>query len=169
MRDLPNKGGNYKGRKFTLKEWTLDPSVTAHTSKPWLHGKPCKRCASTVRFDGPSKQCVRCLKQWRKENRHKWKRTKRPYNMQQNPLFKTHGMTVEKYNQLLKKQGGVCAVCKEPESFRKQRLSTDHCHKSHRFRGLLCNACNRGLGLFRDNPEALRAAADYLENNEWTL
>lgn len=89
--------------------------------------------------------------------------------MQQNPLFKTHGMTVEKYNQLLKKQGGVCAVCKEPESFRKQRLSTDHCHKSHRFRGLLCNACNRGLGLFRDNPEALRAAADYLENNEWTL
>lgn len=165
--DKINKGGNYKGRKFALEGWTLDPSVTSFTSRPWFNGKPCKRCGSTVRFEGPVKQCVRCLKQWRKENRHKWPRKVKPYDLRANPLYKSHKLNVDRYNEILALQGGVCAICKEPETMRKQRLSVDHDHKTHTFRGLLCNACNRGLGLFRDNPEALKEAAKYLLENPW--
>jgi len=39
----------------------------------------------------------------------------------------------------------------------------DHCHGTNRFRGVLCSSCNIGLGLFKDNPAALRSAATYLE------
>lgn len=52
-----------------------------------------------------------------------------------------------------------CEVCGSTE-----RLRWDHCHVSGEFRGTLCDACNKGLGLFRDDPERLRKAAIYLED-----
>jgi hypothetical protein len=33
-------------------------------------------------------------------------------------------------------------------------------------RGLCCNRCNLGLGLFLDSPNRLRLATAYLENHE---
>lgn len=43
------------------------------------------------------------------------------------------------------------------------RLRVDHCHTTGKFRGLICDKCNLGIGHFADNPSLLRAAADYLE------
>jgi hypothetical protein len=86
-------------------------------------------------------------------------RKKRP-----NLLYR-YGITSDEYDQLLVDQGGVCAVCGLPETSNfKSRLSVDHNHETGRVRGLLCNTCNRALGLLRDNPEVLRNAASYLEN-----
>lgn len=39
----------------------------------------------------------------------------------------------------------------------------DHCHRTGVVRAWLCVPCNAGLGMFRDNPDALRRAAAYLE------
>lgn len=41
----------------------------------------------------------------------------------------------------------------------------DHDHASGAVRGLLCSACNTGMGLLGDNPNLLRIAAQYLEAN----
>jgi hypothetical protein len=43
-----------------------------------------------------------------------------------------------------------------------------NCHGTQAARDWLCRRCNAGLGLFRDNPAALRAAADYIERHRAT-
>lgn len=84
-------------------------------------------------------------------------------------LMKQFGMTIEEYDVLLAKQNGVCAICASPETHvirgKTVSLAVDHCHTTHKIRGLLCSDCNRGLGHFKDEAQRLRAAADYIERN----
>ena len=44
-------------------------------------------------------------------------------------------------------------------------MHVDHCHATGRIRALLCGACNGMLGLAKDKPATLRAAADYIEKH----
>lgn len=46
------------------------------------------------------------------------------------------------------------------------RTVFDHCHTNGHFRGWLCDRCNRTLGQVKDNPELLRAMANYLEQHD---
>ncbi len=71
-----------------------------------------------------------------------------------------YGITLDDYNERLRNQGGVCAICKRVPDQR--RLVVDHCHTTGDVRGLLCSRCNTGLGMFTDNPETLYVAAVYL-------
>ena len=86
-------------------------------------------------------------------------------------LKRVYGITYQKYLEMLAAQGGVCGACKGDETFsvnertRKRMLAVDHCHKTGKIRGLLCGKCNRGMGSFKEDPELLRAAADYLERS----
>lgn len=50
-----------------------------------------------------------------------------------------------------------CVICGNEET-----LVVDHDHSTGKIRGLLCNHCNRGLGHFRDDPQLLEFAAQYL-------
>lgn len=74
--------------------------------------------------------------------------------------------------ELMAKQSGLCAICRKPEastdglSGKVRQLAIDHCHETGRVRGLLCNSCNRGLGLFQDNTELLARAVLYLKEFE---
>ena len=81
-----------------------------------------------------------------------------------------YGISYSEYAKMSDAQNGVCASCKCPETMiRKgvvQWLSVDHDHKTGAVRGLLCHACNYGLGAFGDDPAKLRAAADYLERHK---
>jgi Recombination endonuclease VII len=54
-----------------------------------------------------------------------------------------------------------CEICRRLPSAKK-RICLDHCHLTGKFRGWLCDSCNRALGLFQDNPAVLIAAATYL-------
>ena len=71
-----------------------------------------------------------------------------------------YGLSLDEYEALLAKQHGICAICgKKPERV----LAVDHDHENEYVRGLFCRPCNSAIGLFGDNPETLRAAADYLQ------
>lgn len=80
----------------------------------------------------------------------------------QSALKRTYGITLEQYDQLLKKQDGRCAICQRPrESFNKN-LAVEHDHKTLEIRGLCCTFCNRYvIGRHRD-PTIFRQAAKYL-------
>jgi epoxyqueuosine reductase QueG len=75
-----------------------------------------------------------------------------------------HNITIDYYDELLKKQNGVCAICLKACN-KNKRLSVDHDHKTGKVRGLLCNKCNRALGMFKDDPKLLRSAARYILNS----
>ncbi len=62
---------------------------------------------------------------------------------------------------LMESQDSRCAICM---AFIETDAHVDHDHESREVRGLLCGSCNRGLGQFRDSPEALEKAAAYLRN-----
>lgn len=77
-----------------------------------------------------------------------------------------YGITRDDYRDAWYRQGGVCAVCRQPErTVRNRLLAVDHDHETGEFRGLLCSHCNRGIGLFGDDLERLLAAAEYIERH----
>jgi recombination endonuclease VII len=81
-------------------------------------------------------------------------------------LKKKYGITQADYESLLRKQNGVCAICKCHQRY--QSLAVDHCHKTKQVRGLLCVQCNRGLGRFFDSPVRLKNAAEYILHSRQT-
>lgn len=59
-----------------------------------------------------------------------------------------------------------CAICdRTPEEVPGvfKELSVDHDHTSKGVRSLLCQPCNLAIGLFQEDPERMRIAADYVE------
>lgn len=72
------------------------------------------------------------------------------------------------YEELLKKQNNVCAICGE-ECAARTRLSIDHDHKTGAIRGLLCMSCNLGIGKFHDDIVKLEKAILYLKEYSYNL
>lgn len=86
-------------------------------------------------------------------------------------LLRDYGITPVDYAEMLDAQGGVCAICGEPETTKHKKgtvrqLSVDHNHKTGKVRGLLCHNCNCGIGRLKDDIEKLRKAIAYLESHE---
>lgn len=75
-------------------------------------------------------------------------------------------VTEEQYQQMHDAQEGRCAICGDEETMvrngRALPLAVDHDHANGLVRGLLCHRCNCGLGYFRDDPDRLRGAQEYL-------
>ncbi len=78
---------------------------------------------------------------------------------------KKYGISIEDYNETFTKQEGKCAICGTHQVELKKKLSIDHCHKTGKVRGLLCNNCNVGIGFLKEDIENLRCAILYLDNS----
>lgn len=69
-----------------------------------------------------------------------------------------YGLTKEHYEAMLAKQGNACELC------RQTFVGTpyvDHCHTSHKVRGLLCSQCNTGFGLLREDVAVFKRCIAY--------
>lgn len=86
--------------------------------------------------------------------------------------WQSYGIDAARYQEMLHEQGGVCAICRQPErapdkaSGKIRDLAIDHDHETGAIRALLCSNCNRGLGLFNDSEELLGAAVAYLQRHK---
>ncbi len=82
-------------------------------------------------------------------------------------LKRHYGITLAEYDIILQKQNGGCAICGDTEpngkTDRFKHFSVDHCHETGKVRGLLCNHCNRGIGLLKDSEEIVNKAYLYLK------
>ena len=123
----------------------------SRSKKPWNY---CKACASDRR------------KQRYRDNPEREKSAMKSYHLRKN-----FGISEEQYKYLLESQGGVCLICKSPDSkMRGARFAVDHDHRccpgqktcGNCIRGLLCHPCNRLLGQAGDDPDTLIKAAGYL-------
>jgi hypothetical protein len=74
---------------------------------------------------------------------------------------RSYGITVEHAEQTLVDQENKCAIClRDINEQRPPKI--DHCHATGKFRGILCQSCNTGLGLFRDDTASLERALQYI-------
>ncbi|MBX9392282.1 endonuclease VII domain-containing protein [Streptomyces sp. TRM72054] len=110
-------------------------------------------------------RCKACdsaqAREWFAENSDRAKENRRRWNLEN-----FYGLSVADYNDLLRKQGGVCAICSRPERMRRgeklMRMPVDHDHKTGAVRGILCQTCNRAIGLLGDDAVLMRRAISYL-------
>lgn len=89
-------------------------------------------------------------------------------NVRKGSLKKRYGITPEDYDDLFRKQKGVCDICQlpEPETSKREYLCIDHDHKTGIVRGLLCHDCNIGIGKFKDDIQRLKSAIFYIEKTD---
>ena len=78
-----------------------------------------------------------------------------------NNLKRYYNLTEQEYQQMYQAQGGLCAICGNPE-ISGRKLAVDHDHKSGLVRGLLCQRCNGGIGQLGDDISRLESAVVYL-------
>jgi hypothetical protein len=100
-------------------------------------------------FNGEARVCIRCFAQ---KERKRWLRV-------------NYNMGLEDFEALLVGQDFACAICGvffDPDEHERTPC-VDHAHATGRVRGLLCHACNLGIGHFKDDVDRLRAAVDYLD------
>lgn len=112
-----------------------------------------------------SNRCVACYKAYQREYRQRFEHSfKRVTKDKKYSLSKRYGLTVQGYAYLGELQGWACAICgmKFNDASRASWAHVDHCHKSGKTRGLLCNGCNRALGFIQDRPDVALSMANYL-------
>lgn len=79
-------------------------------------------------------------------------------------LQKAHGISLEDLFKLLDDQNYLCAICKiDLSSKNPKNVHVDHCHKTKKIRGVLCNSCNMALGLLKDDTNIVKSCLEYLE------
>ncbi len=76
------------------------------------------------------------------------------------------GMTIADYDLMYVIQDGRCAMCGRQDNYDRQHFDIDHDHYSGKARGLLCNKCNRLVGLGENmclvNENLLKQVEKYL-------
>lgn len=120
-------------------------------SKKCGHHTVCRDCtlaARKARYDADPDTARDSMRRYYHANRDRFVEYSRR---------RLYSMTMDDYEIRVVAQGGRCAICRTPE-----KLHVDHDHSTGQVRGLLCNNCNRALGLLRDDPDVLARAVLYL-------
>lgn len=152
-----------------LKEKDIDCFPTYKKSKGGVHSQ-CRKCLCD--YQRNYKRTPKAVeyqrnyqrrdhvRQYQKE--YKEKNRQRLLNYHRNRWLKVkYGISQKDYEKMFKEQGGRCAICLVPHEL----LAVDHDHKTGDIRQLLCNPCNQGIGMLREDCQVLRSAIKYLEKH----
>ncbi len=146
------RGEQLRPLRRVIKSLTRDQDGRKHCSQ-CLAWKPVSDFypSNKGNRDGLSSYCVRCDRNMIMKNRY--------------------GITLDEYENRLAYQNGSCAICLRPPKAAALHVDHDHscCPQRKRscgkcIRGLLCEDCNRALGMFDDDIQRLKRAMEYLSN-----
>lgn len=87
-------------------------------------------------------------------------------NSKKKHLRSKYNLTLVEYNNKLKQQDHKCAICGTDEVDLDRSLCVDHDHETNAVRDLLCNACNTGIGMFKEDITILQKAIAYLKKHK---
>lgn len=131
--------------------------------------KVCKKCHKEKdyndfsndfrKIDKKQSHCKACKLKWAREYRKKHPEKTR-LAVRKTNIYRRYKITLEEYNYIYKKQGGVCAICgKSPNG---HSLHIDHNHKNGKIRKFLCRRCNSVLGYVEEDINLLKKLIEYL-------
>jgi len=140
----------------------------AEYAREWRKKNPEKVAAHAKKTRIKNREKVRARqKEWGEKNKeHRAEKGRKWYNenkerTRNSQLIRVFGITLDEYNIMLDKQNDRCAIC--GENVGGKSFAVDHDHLSGKVRGLLCGSCNVGIGHFRDDPELLEKAIEYIK------
>lgn len=153
------KSNPERSRKFSLAWYSKNKEHALGKNKEWVAAnRDRKRKTQAAWFRNNNVRHAGNSKRWRHKNPEKAKRSKFLQKL------KCRGITEQAYQSMWEAQGHVCAVC-GADVPGKRDWHLDHDHITGKVRGILCNMCNTGLGLFRDSADNLLRAAAYLRRS----
>lgn len=116
--------------------------------------------------------CKSCYRRWYKATNQAYKDRQAVYRLEHpnsrsqvsSSLMNAYGLSQADRDAKVLLQGGLCAICGTPPDGNGNAsvLHVDHDHETGDLRGMLCTRCNVGLGMFRDDFNALAAASQYI-------
>jgi hypothetical protein len=127
----------------------------------------CNKTKSTTEFfkrgrskDGFGSYCKPCKLE---KNSTSWRKNRNKHLDQRKDahLKKLYGIGIKEFKKMLSEQKGMCAICLTKDNYGK-KLAVDHCHTTGKIRGLLCNRCNRAIGLLDDDKDRVLRMHKYL-------
>ncbi len=149
-----NKTHCNRGHEFTEENTYFIPREKG--------GRACKVCRNKNSIDSQNKNRDSVNDGKRRRRRLLTKEDRRKENLRQ------IGWTLERFNEKLKRQQGLCDICGVGLTFEdkagRTRANADHEHTvPPKPRGVLCGNCNLGIGNLKDSIELLKKAIAYLE------
>lgn len=155
--------------------------------------KACSKCGVPKapegfyrRGTGRQNQCIECSKaaakdwyaanpDYRRTKAQEWRKANPDYvreyrKTNRRDIYLTesarkYGITREQFSKMFADQSEKCATCFKPFDWddKQTKPHIDHCHRTGKIRGLLCNACNSVLGITNENVETLSNLIEYLK------
>jgi hypothetical protein len=145
--------------------------------------KTCTKCEKKLSLDkfykhksykdGHYSRCKDCYNEYQRSDKTKIKNNIRNivtgYHHKRSSYFKDYhfkkkyGISTIEYNQMLVSQNFLCKICKVHHTEAHNGLYVDHCHKSEKVRGLLCQKCNSAIGMLREDINIINNVLEYLK------
>ena len=141
--------------------------------------KVCETCKEIKEFrefsklstseTGYHKSCKPCGKKYYLKNQTKYRNYKKSRRdvLRSYTYLKRYGITKNQYDEMFESQEGKCFICQRHQSEFKKRLYVDHNHITKKVRGLLCDRCNKALGMFQSDTSVsiLERAVEYIKRS----
>lgn len=150
-----------------------------HPDRPYYGNSLCRQCYSKAwqqankdkrhkwYLDHREEQLDKSRERYRKNPKAKLRyckeyREKYPHKQRDQQLKRLYGITLEQYNMFVAQQDNTCKLCGMQPI---KKPVVDHCHKTGKIRGVICQGCNILLGFFETRIDAVEQITRYLAEN----